>query len=428
MVDISTLSSGRTDNQGDGEFEFAPEGDFTDRLASPLHTSVALSLIRDLASGVILTSDGLILTSAHLVNDVDEARVKLADGRRFSAKLVGIDVRSDVALLKIDAQGLPTASIGDSSRMQPGDWVAAIGSPFGFRGSITTGVISATGRMLAGGGEVPFLQTDVAINPGSSGGPLFNRRGEVVGLNSLIYSANGGYMGLSFAVPSNVAMQIVSKLRSDGQVHRAYLGAELQELTPELAQSFALPASQGGGLVVKVTEGSPARVAGLAAGDVVLAVDGKALDYYASLVEILSQKQPGASLRLTVWRHGARRDMTARLVERASSKPTARTGPSAHEIDTPEGALPDLGLRLVELPKALRQSMGIDAGLLVRWAEGAARSEGIRPGDVILALNDVRMDRVDDFSVALAAAGHDRPVALLVLRELRLAYVAVKIP
>ena len=218
VVDISTLRIGRDESEGDMDLEFSPENDFADRLAWPLPVSARISQIRDLASGLILSSDGHILTSAHVVANIDEAQVRLDDGRRFTARVVGADRRSDVGLLKIDADGLPVAVIGDSSQLAPGDWVAAIGAPFGFHGSVTTGVVSAKDRLIAGAGEIPFIPTDVAINPGSSGSPLFNSHGEVVAINSMIYSGSGGYMGLSFAVPINLAMHIAEQLRTTGTV------------------------------------------------------------------------------------------------------------------------------------------------------------------------------------------------------------------
>ncbi|RYY63974.1 MAG: PDZ domain-containing protein, partial [Comamonadaceae bacterium] len=305
MVDISTLRIGRDESLEDIELEIAPEHDFADRLAWPLPANVRISQIRDLASGVIIDSSGLILTSAHVVTHIDEAQVQLDDGRRFTARVVGVDRRTDVGLLKIDATALPTAVIGDSSTIGPGDWVAAISSPFGFHGSVTAGVVSAVGRVMGGAGEIPFIQTDVAINPGSSGSPLFNSRGEVVGINSMIYSGSGGYMGLSFAVPINLAMRIAGQLRESGAVRRAYLGAEFQEVTPALAQSFGLPSTTGA-LVVRVEADSPASASGLAQGDAVLAIDGRPLAHFVDLPQQIAQRPPGDGIQLEVWRQGVK--------------------------------------------------------------------------------------------------------------------------
>ncbi|VTU31046.1 putative periplasmic serine endoprotease DegP-like precursor [Variovorax sp. PBL-H6] len=419
VVDISTLRIGRDESEGDMGLEFAPENDFADRLAWPLPASARISQIRDLASGIIVSSDGLILTSAHVVSQVDEAQIRLDDGRRFTARLVGSDRQTDVALLKIDAEGLPVAVIGDSSQLLTGDWVAAIGAPFGFHGTVTTGVVSAKDRLIAGAGEIPFIQTDVAINPGSSGSPLFNSRGEVVAINSMIYSGSGGYMGLSFAVPINLAMAIAAQLRTTGSVRRAHLGAELQEMTPLLAESFGLARSSGA-LVVNVDPDSPARRAGLAAGDIVTAIDGARLAHFSELLQQIAGRTPGTRSRLELWRRGETHTIWVTL----SEQPGARL-PSPVNTEPPWND--GLGLSLGELSAGTRQQLRIDAGLLVRESSGLARSEGIRAGDLIIAINDQRLERVDDFRQALSHVKTGRTVALLVMRDRRLAYVPVKI-
>jgi serine protease Do len=419
VVDISTLRIGRDESEGEMGLEFAPENDFADRLAWPLPASARISQIRDLASGIIVSSDGLILTSAHVVTHVDEAQVRLDDGRRFTARLVGSDRQTDVALLKIDAEGLPVAVIGDSSQLSPGDWVAAIGAPFGFHGSVTTGVVSAKDRLIAGAGEIPFIQTDVAINPGSSGSPLFNSRGEVVAINSMIYSGSGGYMGLSFAVPINLAMQIAAQLRASGTVRRARLGAEFQEMTPLLAESFGL-AQPTGALVVKVEPDSPARRAGLAAGDIVTAIDGVPFSHFSELLQRIAGRTPGTRTRLAVWRRGGTHTIWVTL----SEQPAAR-------FSSPAAAVPEwndgLGLSLGELSPASRRQLGVDSGLLVRESGGLARSEGIRAGDLIVAINEQRLEHVDEFRHALSRAPAGQTVALLVMRDRRLAYVPIRI-
>lgn len=420
VVDISTLRIGRDQSPEDIELEIAPEHDFADRLAWPLPASVRVSQIRDLASGVIVSSDGLILTSAHVVASIDEAQVRLDDGRRFTARVVGADRRSDVGLLKIDADGLPAAVIGDSSRLAPGDWVAAISAPFGFHGSVTAGVVSAVDRLVGGAGDVPFIQTDVAINPGSSGSPLFNSRGEVVGMNSMIYSGSGGYMGLSFAVPINLAMRIATQLRAVGTVRRAHLGAEFQELTPALAQAFALPASSGA-LVVRVDADSPAHAAGLVQGDIVTAFDGIAVLRLTDLLRQIEDRVPGDRSRMEIWRRGAQHTVWIT----PSQQRVARV--SLLSADPPEWN-DGLGLSLGEVSAAQKAQLRVDSGLLVRDATGLARSEGIRAGDFILALNETRLDRVDQFRQALSHMPAGRSVALLVLRDRRLAYVAVRMP
>jgi len=419
VVDISTLRIGRDQSPEDIELEIAPEHDFADRLAWPMPANVRVSQIRDLASGVIVSSDGLILTSAHVVANIDEAQVRLDDGRRFTARVVGADRRSDVGLLKIDATALPVAAIGDSSRLAAGDWVAAISAPFGFHGSVTAGVVSAVDRVMGGAGDVPFIQTDVAINPGSSGSPLFDSRGEVVGINSMIYSGSGGYMGLSFAVPINLAMRIVTQLRAGG-VRRAHLGAEFQELTPALAQSFTLPGALGA-LVVRVDAGSPAHAAGLVQGDIVTAFDGIPVSRLTGLLEQIGDRVPGDRSRMEVWRRGAQRTLWVTPVEERTGK--AGSVPAA----APEWN-DGLGLSLAEVSAAQKAQLRIDGGLLVRDAAGLARSEGIRAGDFIVAVNDTRVDRIEQFGQALSRLPAGPSVALLVMRDRRLAYVAIPLP
>ncbi|MDQ0036886.1 serine protease Do [Variovorax boronicumulans] len=421
VVDISTLRIGRDESLEGIELEIAPEHDFADRLAWPLPASARISQIRDLASGVIIDSNGLILTSAHVVTNVDEAQVQLDDGRRFTARVVGVDKRTDVGLLKIDATALPVAVLGDSSTLSPGDWVAAISSPFGFHGSVTAGVVSAVERVMGGAGEIPFIQTDVAINPGSSGSPLFNSRGEVVGINSMIYSGSGGYMGLSFAVPINLAMRIAGQLREHGAVRRAYLGAEFQEVTPALAQSFGLPATPGA-LVVRVEADSPALAAGLSQGDAVLAIDGRPLARFYDLPQQIAQRSPGNRMQLEVWRRGAKRTLQATLAAQPASPGTVFAA-AAPEWNDGLG----LGLSLGELSPVQRTQLRVDSGLLVREASGLARSEGIRAGDVVVALNTVKLYHLDDFKQGLAQWPPGKAIALLVMRDRRLAYVAVRL-
>lgn len=421
VVDINTLRIGRDETREGLDLEIAPEADFADRLAWPLRANVRVSQIRDLASGVVLTSDGLILTSAHVVAAIDEAQVRLDDGRRFPAKVLGVDRRTDVALLKIDATGLPTAVIGDSSKLAPGDWVAAIGAPFGFHGSVTAGVVSAVDRFIGGAGEIPFIQTDVAINPGSSGSPLFNHRGEVVAINSMIYSGSGGYMGLSFAVPINLAMKVAAQLKASGRVRRARIGADFQEMTPGLAQSFALKETTGGALVVRVDAGGPAQAAGLVRGDVVTTLDGAPIAHFTELLRQVAERPPGSHARLDVWRHGTKHTMVVTLSEEPVQRSYLRTDLALEWND-------GLGLSLGELTPAQRLQLGTDGGLMVREATGAARSEGIRAGDLIVAVNDTRVDRVEDYRHRLSSLPPGQSVALLVMRDRRLAYVPVRLP
>ncbi|MEJ8850688.1 trypsin-like peptidase domain-containing protein [Variovorax rhizosphaerae] len=423
VVDIVTLRLEREGNVYDDavdNVDILPDNDFADRFALPLPVGYGANQERDLGSGVIISSDGYILTSAHVIADTDETQVRLSDGRRFSARIVGCDKRTDVGLLKIDARGLHAAVVGDSSKLAPGDWVAAIGTPFGFHGSVTTGVVSATNRYVAGSGEIPFVQTDVAINPGSSGSPLFNARGEVVAINSMIYSGSGGFMGLSFAVPMNLAMRIVGELRANGKVRRARLGAEMQEVNPALAQSFRLPDASGA-LVVRVQRDGPAASAGLLRGDVVRAIDGVRISHFTDLVQDVAQRQPGTSVRLELWRQGRAARATVVLEEEAIPS-------SPKTIATPLEWNDGLGLRLGELSRAQKFQLGIEEGLMVREAAGAARSEGIRPGDIVMAINDSSVDRIPDMARLLAVMAPGRVAALLVQRNGRRAYVPVPIP
>lgn len=419
VVDIRTLRVGRTVDDTGFEPEIQPEADFSDRLSWPLPAAMPLSQQRDLASGVIVGSDGLIMSSAHVVSDVDEIQVHLADGRRFAGRLVGSDRLTDIALVKIEAHGLPVAPVGDSSALRPGDWVAAVGSPFGFSGSLTSGVVSAVDRFIGGAGQVPFIQTDVAINPGSSGSPLFNRCGEIVAINSLIYSGTGGYMGLSFAVPSSVAMQTLARLRQDGAVHRARLGAQLQQMTPALAESFGF-AQTGGALVAQVEPGTPAAAAGVMVGDVLATLDSRPVAGLPELLQQISGQRAGSLSRLTVWRRGQATDLWITWTGEAEGvRPAPAAAPAASEWND------GLGLRLAELDARVRRQLKLEDGLLVREASGAARSEGIRPGDLVMAVNDQRVARVEDFRAAVERLPRNRSAALLIMRNLRLIYVPV---
>ena len=421
VVDIATLRIGRDASPDEIDPEFMPENDFADRLAWPLPASVQLSQIRDLASGLILSSDGYILTSAHVIRHVDDIQVRLDDGRRLRARVVGLDARSDVGVLKIAAAGLPVAVMGDSSQLATGDWVAAIGAPFGFHGSFTAGVVSATRRFLNGAGDIPFIQTDVAINPGSSGGPLFNSRGEVVAINALIYSGNGGYMGISFAVPINLALKIAHELRANGIVRRVHLGAEFQEVTPALAQSFGALGTTGA-LVVQVHDGGPAHAAGLAVGDILTAIDGVSMARPLDLIDAIAARPAGTRCSLTVWRRGASTIVRATLA--------LQPGSTSH--DAPPGDIAwtdDLGLTLRELTPAQRLQLRIDGGLWVHDAAGLARSEGVRPGDVVIAVSDQRVAHVADFKRLIAALPPGGgSVALLLMRDRRMAYLAIGLP
>ena len=339
---------------------------------------------KSLGSGFIIGADGYILTNAHVVEAADEILVRLTDKREFKAKLVGADKRTDVALIKIEAGGLPRVKLGDPSRLRVGEWVIAIGSPFGFDNSVTAGIVSAKGRELPQENLVPFIQTDVAINPGNSGGPLFNMKGEVVGINSQIYSRSGGYMGLSFSIPIDVAMDVQAQLRAAGRVSRGRMGVVIQEVNKDLAESFGLPRA-GGALVSSVEKGGPADKAGLQAGDIVLKFDGKAVNASGDLPRIVGATRPGTRVPLQVWRRGSTRDLSLVVAEIPEEKLDARTARRGARPEAPGNAL---GLGLSELTTQQRQELGIAGGLLVEEVSGAGAHTELRPGDIILALID----------------------------------------
>jgi serine protease Do len=280
---------------------------------------------RGLGSGFIISQDGFILTNAHVVADTDEVVVRLTTKREFKAKIVGVDPRTDVALLKLEANGLPFVKIGDPGKLEVGEWVAAIGAPFGFENSVTSGIVSAKGRSLPDESYVPFIQTDVALNPGNSGGPLFNMRGEVVGINSQIYSQTGGYMGLSFTIPIDVAMDISKQLQASGKVSRGRIGVQAQELTAELAASFGMK-DLDGALVAMVEKGGPADQAGIQPGDVILAFNGKPVQTSADLARLVAGTKPGSSAKAEVWRKGARQTVNVTVAELPPSRTAVPPG------------------------------------------------------------------------------------------------------
>lgn len=373
-----------------------------------------------LGSGFIISADGYILTNAHVIAEADEVTVRLADAKReFKAKVVGADRRTDVALLKVDANGLPVITLGSSDKLQAGEWVAAIGSPFGFANTITAGIVSAKGRTLPDESFVPFIQTDVAVNPGNSGGPLLNLRGEVVGINSLIYSQTGGYMGLSFAIPIEVAMDVAKQLQSSGRVTRARLGVRIQELTPELARSFGLDGASGV-LIAGVETGSPAAKAGLQPGDVILKFNDKAIASAQELPRLVAGSRPGTNAALEVWRKGAREQITAALGEMPAD--TAATRPAA----APQSPPNTLGLVVSELPPPARKALGVEYGLVVEAVEGAADTP-MRRGDIILGVNQEKLTSLEQFNRLLSKQKAGGAVALLVRRGDDLLYVPMKV-
>jgi serine protease Do len=384
--------------------------------------SVAAPLEQALGSGFVIGADGWVLTNAHVVAGATRLRVRVADGRDLRARIAGLDARTDIALLQVDGTGLPVARIGDSSRVAVGDWVLAIGAPFGLDASVTAGIVSAYPRYLPGGGGVPMIQTDVAINPGSSGSPLFNLAGEVVGINSMMMSASGGYEGVSLAVPIHLAMRIAADLREHGGVRRSHLGAQVQEVTADLARSFGL-AKPVGALVLSVARDGPADRAGLRTGDIVLGIEGATDRRYAVLQQAVADAPPEVPMRLEVWRRGAVRVVNVSPAAMAPDMPGS-TG-AAPRSSTRD---PRLGLVIEELTPARREALRLPTGgVQVRIATGASRDAGVRNGDLVLAVDDVTIADAAAFDAALAAAlAGGRPAALLIERGGALGYIAVE--
>lgn len=368
--------------------------------------------VQGMGSGFIIHENGTVLTNAHVVEGADEVTVKLNDKREFKAKVVGQDKTSDVAVLKIDGKNLPTVRIGSSVNTQVGEWVLAIGSPFGFENSASAGIVSAKSRSLPDGSYVPFIQTDVAVNPGNSGGPLFNMNGEVIGINSQIYSRSGGYQGLSFAIPIEVAMNVEKQLVAHGKVQRGKLGVVIQEMNQTLAESFGLDKPTGA-LVSSVEKGSPAAKAGLEPGDVILGINGKTIVNNSELPAAVAVLQPGDTARLLVWRQGASRNVEVKV----GSFSEAKTATAPDEA-TPAIEKSKLGLTV--RPLSAQESRQADtAGLLVENVAGPAARAGIRRGDIVIAVNGQAVKSAEQLNAAIAKSG--KKAALLIERgEFRL--------
>ncbi|MCW0207202.1 MAG: DegQ family serine endoprotease [Achromobacter sp.] len=372
--------------------------------------------MRGEGSGFIVNSDGIILTNAHVVQDAKEVTVKLTDRREFKAKVLGSDPQTDVAVIKIDARNLPTVKVGDVGQLQVGEWVLAIGSPYGLENTATAGIVSAKGRSLPDDTSVPFIQTDVAVNPGNSGGPLFNDRGEVVGINSQIYSRTGGFQGLSFSIPIDVAYKIKDQILEHGKVQHARLGVTVQEVNQDLADSFKLD-SPSGALVSSVEKGSAAAKAGLQPGDVVRQIDGKTIVSSGDLASTITLASPGEKIKLDIWRNGAHKELVATL----GGIPADKAQASAGDQEVQRG---QLGLALRPLSPQEQQAAGAE-GLLIERSAGPAAKAGIEPGDVLLSLNGVPVHNIGQVKEALSKAG--KTVALLVQRGEDKIFVPVQI-
>lgn len=382
---------------------------------------------KSLGSGFIISADGYLLTNAHVVDGADEITVRLTDKREFRGRIIGADTRSDVALLKIDATGLPVARLGDPNSLRVGEWVVAIGSPFGFDNSVTAGIVSAKGRSLPQENYVPFIQTDVAINPGNSGGPLFNMKGEVVGMNSQIYSRSGGYQGIAFAIPIDVAMEIQGQLRANGKVNRGRIGVVIQEVTRDLADSFGLPKATGA-IVSSVESGSPAEKAGIQTGDVILKFDGKAVGASSDLPRLVGTTRPGTRVALQVWRKGSSREVSITVGEMPVEE--RAQGGGAKKAKPFEKAANRLGLVVSEIPETQKKTLKISGGLLIEDIKGSAARADLRPGDVILAMinKGITTDvvSVDQFNKLLAQFSKDASVTLLIRRGDMQTFITIK--
>ena len=373
-------------------------------------------------SGFIVSADGMVLTNAHVVADAEEVIVKLIDKREFKAKVIGLDKPSDVAVLKIDAKNLPVVRIGDPKMSRVGEWVIAIGSPFGFENSVTAGIISAQSRSLPAEGYVPFLQTDVAINPGNSGGPLFNLNGEVIGINSQIYSQSGGYQGLSFAIPIDVAMKVERQLVDHGKVSRGRLGVVIQEVNQQLADSFGLDKAAGA-LVNSVEKNSPADQAGLEPGDVILKFNGNKIDRSSDLPALVADVTPGSKTTVQIWRKNNAKDITVSVGELKTGRGKEKTG--SNDIDN-ESSKTKLGLRVRPLNADERKEAEVASGLVVEDVDsGPAARAGVRPGDVILSVNGEKVASAEQLRALIEKK--DKHIALQVLREDRKIFVPIKI-
>ena len=367
---------------------------------------------KGVGSGFILSSDGLIMTNAHVVEGADEVLVTLTDKREFKAKIVGADKRSDVALVKIEATGLPAVKVGDVNRLRVGEWVMAIGSPFGLENSVTAGIVSAKQRDT--GDYLPFIQTDVAINPGNSGGPLINMRGEVVGINSQIYSRSGGSMGISFSIPMDEAVRVSDQLRATGRVTRGRIGVQIEQVSKEVAESIGLGKSVGA-LVRAVEPGSPAEKAGVEAGDIIVKFEGKTIDKSSDLPRMVGGTKPGTKSTLTVFRRGANKDLTVTIAEIEADKPAVKAStkeekPKASQVGQA------YGLAVSDITDAQKKELGVKGGVKVDAATEAAARAGLHEGDIIVAVANVEVASVKDLDTVLSKQDKNKSLSVLFRR------------
>ncbi len=382
---------------------------------------------RSLGSGFIISADGYILTNAHVVDGADEINVRFTDKREFKAKVIGADRRTDIAVIKVDATGLPAVRFGDPTKLKVGEWVVAIGSPFGFENTVTAGIVSAKGRSLPQENFVPFIQTDVAINPGNSGGPLFNMRGEVVGINSQIYSRTGGFMGLSFAIPIDVALDIQKQLRDKGRVARGRIGVVIQEVTRDLATSFGLDRPRGA-LVNSVEKGSPADRAGVEATDIITSFDGKPVESSSDLPRIVGSTRPGSSSALEVWRKGQTRKLNITVAELQEDRVAAADKPGSRAKPQAEAPANRLGIVVGELSAEQKKSLHVTSGLVVTDVRPDSKAD-VRKGDVLLTMvhkgQHTELKSVEQFNKLLAGLERNAVITLQVRRGESIAFVTI---
>lgn len=379
---------------------------------------------QSLGSGFIISPDGYIMTNNHVVADADEIIVRLSDRSELEAKLIGADPRSDVALLKVEGKDLPVVRLGKADDLKVGEWVLAIGSPFGFDHSVTAGIVSAKGRNLPSDSYVPFIQTDVAINPGNSGGPLFNLQGEVVGINSQIFTRSGGFMGLSFAIPMEVAMQVADQLKADGKVTRGWLGVVIQEVNKDLAESFGLD-KPAGALVAQVLEDGPADKGGLQVGDVILSLNGKPIIMSADLPHLVGGLKPGEKAELDVVRDGSRKKLNVTVGTLPEEGQELASSGSAQGGERSNNRL---GVTVVELTAEQKKGLDLKGGVVVKEVlNGSAAMIGLRPGDVITHLNNQAIDSISAFTQVAQDLPKNRSVSMRVLRQGRASFITFKL-
>ncbi len=407
VVETRRNSNSRSNANPFGDDEDNPLGDFFRRFGIP-ENSIPRNNVpqrRGEGSGFIVSSDGYILTNAHVVDSATKVTVKLTDRREFAAKVIGVDESSDVAVIKIEGKNLPVVRIGDVSLVRPGQWVVAIGSPFGFENSVTAGVVSATARAMNNGSPtnyVNFIQTDVAVNPGNSGGPLFNLNGEVIGINSQIYSSTGSYAGLSFAIPVDVAINVRDQLIKTGVVSRGRIGVQVQPVTSALAESYGLDRPRGAAVSV-VTDGGPAAKAGIKPDDVILAVNGRLIENSSDLPPLVAAVRPGAKAELDIWRDKSSRRITVTVEEYKDAKAAARIEKTSSKGSSSN--FDKLGLSVRELTASEKQQLKTDGTVVVEESSGAASEAEISSGDVILRANGVSIASVDDLRSAVRGGG-----------------------